>query len=162
LENENGSFKLEALNALLENRGVHFTHTHIFSLSHISHSFLSFFLSFLEKQIAMASAALKERMASLVDVVDESEDLCYIDDDATLVIKDSEVPTVQPQSNLEDTAMNPGESSGSKAQCPIDLDAPGIGSLRLTRLVRRRRRRCRMILTRLLRKLPRKPHRCRR
>jgi hypothetical protein len=48
LENENGSFKLEALIALLENRGVHFTHTHIFFfLSHISHSFVSFFLSFI-------------------------------------------------------------------------------------------------------------------
>jgi hypothetical protein len=81
----------------------------------------------IQKQIAMAGVALKERLAGLVDVVDESEDLCYIDDDTTLVIKDSEVPTLQPQSNLEDTAMNPGESSGLKAQNPIDLDAPGIG-----------------------------------
>jgi hypothetical protein len=68
----------------------------------------------IQKQIAMAGAAPKERVAGLVDVVDESEDLCYIDDDATLVIRDSEVPTLQPQSNLEDTAMNPGESSGLK------------------------------------------------
>jgi hypothetical protein len=75
----------------------------------------------------MAGAAPKERVAGLVDVVDESEDLCYINDNTTLVIRDSEVPTLQPQSNLEDTAMNPGESSGLKAQDPIDLDAPGIG-----------------------------------
>jgi hypothetical protein len=81
----------------------------------------------IQKQIAMAGAALKERVAGLVDVVDESEDLCYIDDDTTLVIKDSEIPTLQPQSYLEDTAMNSGESSGLKAQDPIDLDAPGIG-----------------------------------
>ncbi|WP_428959536.1 hypothetical protein, partial [Salmonella enterica] len=46
LENENGSFYLEALNALLENRGVHFTHKYIFFLSYISHSFLSFIHSF--------------------------------------------------------------------------------------------------------------------
>jgi hypothetical protein len=49
LENENGSFKLEALNALLENRGVHFTHTHIFFLFLIFLIlfFLSFFLPFI-------------------------------------------------------------------------------------------------------------------
>jgi hypothetical protein len=80
----------------------------------------------IQKQIAMAGAAPKERVAGLVDAVDESEDLCYIDDDATLVIKDSEAPTLQPQSNLEDIAMNPGESSGLKAQYPIDFDAQGI------------------------------------
>jgi hypothetical protein len=78
----------------------------------------------IQKQIAMAVAAPKERMAGLVDVVDESEDLSYIDDDATLAIRDSEVPTLPPQSNPEETAMNPGESSGQKAQDPIDLDAP--------------------------------------
>jgi hypothetical protein len=69
-----------------------------------------------------------------VDVVDESEDLCYIDDDATLVIKDSEVPTLQPQSNLEDIAMNPSESSGLKAHDPIDLDAPENRGVRGTRI----------------------------
>jgi hypothetical protein len=74
----------------------------------------------------MAGTAPKERVAVLVDVVDESEDLCYIDDDATLAVKDSEVPPLQPQSNPEGAAMNPGESSGLKAQDPIDLDAPEI------------------------------------
>jgi hypothetical protein len=81
----------------------------------------------IQNQIAMAGAAPKEHVVGLVDVVDEFEDLCYIDDDATLVIKDSEAPTFEPQSNLEDTAMNSGESSGLKAQYPVDLDAPGIG-----------------------------------
>jgi hypothetical protein len=71
----------------------------------------------------MAGAAPKERVAGLVDVVDETEDLCYIDDDATLAIRDSEIPALQPQSNPEETAMNPGKSSGLKAQDPIDLDA---------------------------------------
>jgi type IV secretory pathway TrbL component len=48
LEIENGSFKVEALNALLENRGVHFTHTHIILflfLIFLILFFLSFFLS---------------------------------------------------------------------------------------------------------------------
>jgi hypothetical protein len=35
----------------------------------------------IQKDIAMADAAPKERVAGLVDVVDESESLCYIDDD---------------------------------------------------------------------------------
>jgi hypothetical protein len=80
----------------------------------------------IQKEIAMAGAASKERVAGLVDVVDESEDLCYIDDDATLAVKDSEAPPLQPQSNPESAAMNPGKSSGLKAQDPIDLDAPKI------------------------------------
>jgi hypothetical protein len=53
LENEHGSFNLEALKFLmhLENRGVHFififTHTHIFFFfSHIYFFFLSYFPSF--------------------------------------------------------------------------------------------------------------------
>jgi hypothetical protein len=80
----------------------------------------------IQKQIAMAGVAPKEHVASLVDVVDESEDLCYIDDEATLAVKDSEVPPLQARSNPEGAAMNPGESSGLKAQDPIDLDAPEI------------------------------------
>jgi hypothetical protein len=83
-------------------------------------------IEMIQKQIAMAGAAPKEHVAGLVDVVDESEDLCYIDYASTLAIRDSEVPTLQPQSNPEETAMNPGESSGLKAQDPIDLDAPEI------------------------------------
>jgi hypothetical protein len=80
----------------------------------------------IQKEIVMAGAAPKERVVGLVDVVDESEDLCYIDDDATLAVKDSEAPPLQPQSNPEGAAMNQGESSGMKAQDPIDLDAPEI------------------------------------
>jgi hypothetical protein len=38
----------------------------------------------IQKDIAMAEAAPKGRMAGLVDVVDESESLCYIDDVWTL------------------------------------------------------------------------------
>jgi hypothetical protein len=80
----------------------------------------------IQKEISMADASPKERVASLVDVVDESEDLCYIDNDAALVVKDSGAPPPQPQSDPEVAAMNPGESSGAKAQDPIDLDAPEV------------------------------------
>jgi hypothetical protein len=37
----------------------------------------------IQKEIAMADTAPKERVAGLVDVVDELESLCYIDDDTT-------------------------------------------------------------------------------
>jgi hypothetical protein len=43
----------------------------------------------------MASTAPKERMAGLVDVVDETEDLCYIDDNAPLAVRDQEIPALQ-------------------------------------------------------------------
>jgi hypothetical protein len=56
--------------------------------------------------------------------MDEFEDLCYIDDDATLVVKDSDAPPLQPQTDPEGAAVNLGEGSGAKAQDPIDLDAP--------------------------------------
>jgi hypothetical protein len=65
-------------------------------------------------------------VAGLVDVVDESEDLCYIDDDATLAVKDSDAPPPQPQGDPEGAAVNLGEGSGAKAQDPIDLDAPEV------------------------------------
>jgi hypothetical protein len=80
----------------------------------------------IKKEIAMADAAPKERVAGLVDVVDESEDLCYIDDDAALVVKDSDAPPPQPQSDPEVAAVNPGEGSGAKTQDRIDLDAPEV------------------------------------
>jgi hypothetical protein len=46
----------------------------------------------IQKEIVMADAAPKERVASLVDVIDESEDLCYIDDDAAQAAKSSDAP----------------------------------------------------------------------
>jgi hypothetical protein len=75
----------------------------------------------------MADAAPKERVAGLVDVVDESEDLCYIDDDTTLVVKSSDAPLPQPQGDSVVVALNLGGGSGAKAQDPIDLDAPEVG-----------------------------------
>jgi hypothetical protein len=66
-------------------------------------------------------------VAGLVDVVDESEDLCYIVDDATQVAKSSGVPLPQPQCDSVVAVVNLGEGSGAKAQDPIDLDTPEAG-----------------------------------
>jgi hypothetical protein len=77
----------------------------------------------IQKDIAMAEAAPKERVAGLVDVVDESESLCYIDDDATRSEKGPDVSLQQPQC---EAAMNLNEGSGAKAQNLIDLDAPEV------------------------------------
>jgi hypothetical protein len=81
----------------------------------------------IQKEIAMADAVPKECVAGLVDVVDESEDLCYIDDDAALVAKSLDASLPQPQSDSVIVAVNLGEGSGEKAQDPIDLDAPEAG-----------------------------------
>jgi hypothetical protein len=35
----------------------------------------------IQKQIVMASSGFGERIAGLMDVIDEAEELCYIDDD---------------------------------------------------------------------------------
>jgi hypothetical protein len=78
----------------------------------------------IQKEIAMADVASKECVAGLVDVVDESESLCYIDDDTTRVEKSPDVPHSQPQCDSVVAAVNLGEGSGAKAQDPIDLDAP--------------------------------------
>jgi hypothetical protein len=69
----------------------------------------------------MADAALKERVAGLVDVVDESESLCYIDDDTTRAEKSPDAPLPHPQCG---SVVNLSEGSGAKVQDPIDLDAP--------------------------------------
>jgi hypothetical protein len=71
----------------------------------------------------MADAAPKERVAGLVDVVDESESLCYIDDDNVRPEKGPDVPLPQPQCEV---VMNLSEGSGAKARDPIDLDAPEV------------------------------------
>jgi hypothetical protein len=81
----------------------------------------------IQKEIAMVDPAPKERVAGLVDVVDESEDLCYIDDDVAFEVKSTDAPLPQPQGGLVVVAADPGESSGAKAQDPIDLDAPEAG-----------------------------------
>jgi hypothetical protein len=79
----------------------------------------------IQKQIAMASSAPKERVAGLVDVVDKTEELCYIDDDeAPSVTKNQEISTLGPRDGPKETTMGLSESSSLKSQDPIDLDPP--------------------------------------
>jgi hypothetical protein len=55
----------------------------------------------IQKQIMMAGPAPAQRVADLVDVIDEAEDLCYIDDDIPV-----EKPTIcLPDSALEGNKM---------------------------------------------------------
>jgi hypothetical protein len=81
----------------------------------------------IQKEIAMADAAPKERVTGLVDVMDESEDLCYIDDDAALVVKSSDAPPSQPQGDSVVVAVNLGEGLGAK-----DVDAKSAPSAKHT------------------------------
>jgi hypothetical protein len=74
----------------------------------------------IQKEIAMADAALKEHVAGLVDVVDESKSLCYIDENTTRAEKSPDVPLPLPQC---ESVVNLSKGSGAKAQDPIDLDA---------------------------------------
>jgi hypothetical protein len=105
----------------------------------------------IQKEIVMADAAPKERVAGLVDVVDESEDLCYIDDDDALVVKSSDAPLPQPQCDSVVVAMNLGEGSVRRPRIQSTWMLRKLGNPRHTHLVRRHR--CQMILTRWLRKL---------
>jgi hypothetical protein len=77
----------------------------------------------IQKEIALADAAPKERVAGLVDVVDESESLCYIDDDTVRPEKGPDVSLPQPQCEV---MMNLNEGSGAKARDLIDLDASEV------------------------------------
>jgi hypothetical protein len=66
----------------------------------------------IQKQIAMASTAPKERIAGLVDVVDEIEELCYIDDDVPSATKDQEISALGHRGSPKKITMGPSESSG--------------------------------------------------
>jgi hypothetical protein len=61
-----------------------------------------------------------------VDVVDETEELCYIDDEAPLATKDREDAVLKLLDGQKESAVGPSESLGLKPQNPIDLDAPEI------------------------------------
>jgi hypothetical protein len=71
----------------------------------------------------MADAAPKERVVGLVDVVDESKSLCYIDDDTVRPEKSPDVPLPRPQCEV---VMNLSEGSSAKARDLIDLVAPEV------------------------------------
>jgi hypothetical protein len=80
----------------------------------------------IQKQIAMVISTLKERVAGLVDVIEETEELFYIDDDAPLVTKDRENTALKLHDGQKEFVMGSSESSGLKPQNPIDLDPPEI------------------------------------
>jgi hypothetical protein len=86
----------------------------------------------IQKQIMMVAPTAAERVAGLVDVIDEAEELCYIDDDIPV-----EKPTIcLPHSVLEgdktkdkgviEEAPEKGQRSGLKADNPIELEAVNI------------------------------------
>jgi hypothetical protein len=77
----------------------------------------------IQKQIAMASSSLKKHVAGLVDIVDKTKELCYIDDEAPLVTKDREDVVSKLLDGQKESAVGPSESLGLKPQNPIDLDA---------------------------------------
>jgi hypothetical protein len=68
----------------------------------------------------MASSSLKKHIAGLVD---EMEELCYIDDEAPLATKDREYAALKLLDGQKEAATGPSESSGLKPQNPIELDA---------------------------------------
>jgi hypothetical protein len=80
----------------------------------------------IQKQIAMVISTLKKRVAGLVDVIEETEELFYIDDDAPLVTKDRENTALKLHDGQKEFVMGSSESSGLKPQNPIDLDPPEI------------------------------------
>jgi hypothetical protein len=51
----------------------------------------------IQKQIAMASATPKKHVTGIVDAVDETKELCYIDDDVPLATKDQEISSLGPE-----------------------------------------------------------------
>jgi hypothetical protein len=80
----------------------------------------------IQNQITMASSSPKKRVAGLVDVLDETEQLCYIDDEAPLATKDQEYAALKLLEGQKEAATGPSESLGLKPQNPIELDAPEV------------------------------------
>jgi hypothetical protein len=76
----------------------------------------------IQKQIVMASSAPKERVAGLVDVIDEMEELCYINDEVPAKTVEKESSALKILEGQNESAMGPGENSGLNPQDPIDLD----------------------------------------
>jgi hypothetical protein len=68
----------------------------------------------IQKQIAMAGSSPKKRITGLVDVVDETEELCYIDDEAPLATKDREYAALKLLEGQKETASGSSESLGLK------------------------------------------------
>jgi hypothetical protein len=58
-----------------------------------------------------------------MDVIDEAEELCYIDDDAPSGAKEQEGSRFETLEVQKESAMGRSKSSGLKPQDPIDLDS---------------------------------------
>jgi hypothetical protein len=81
----------------------------------------------IQKQIMMAGPAPAHRVAGLVDVIDETEELCYIDNDAAVERPTIRLPAAVLRKNktmdksmIEETPER-GQGSGLKADDPIEL-----------------------------------------
>jgi hypothetical protein len=77
----------------------------------------------IQKKIAMASSAPKEYVTGLVDVIDEMEELCYIDDDAPAETMEKESSALKILEDQNESTMGLGENSDLKPHDPINLDS---------------------------------------
>jgi hypothetical protein len=68
----------------------------------------------IQKQISMASSAPTERIAGLVDVIDETEELSYIDDDTPAEATKKERSALEVLDDQNECVMGPGENLGLK------------------------------------------------
>jgi hypothetical protein len=75
------------------------------------------------KQITMANSAPTERVAGLMDVIDEAEEPCYIDDNTLVETAKKESSALKIFDAKTESAMGQGENSGLKLHDPIDLDS---------------------------------------
>jgi hypothetical protein len=57
-----------------------------------------------------------------MDVTDETEELCYIDDDTPAEAAKKESSDLKVLDDQNESAISPGEGSGLKPHEPIDLD----------------------------------------
>jgi hypothetical protein len=80
----------------------------------------------IQKQIAMASSVPTEHVAGLMDVTDETEELCYIDDDTRAETAKKESSALKVFGDQIESVMGLGESSGLKPHNPIDLDSSDV------------------------------------
>jgi hypothetical protein len=59
-----------------------------------------------------------------MDVIDEEEELSYLDDDAPATASKDKSPALKTTAAIVEPATGKGESSGLEARDPIDLDSP--------------------------------------
>jgi hypothetical protein len=64
------------------------------------------------------------RVAGLIDVIDEDEELNYLDDDTPATASKEKSPALKTIEAINEPVASKGESSGLEARDPIDLDFP--------------------------------------